>query len=491
MSIDLRVLASRFTYVVGEDIDIGIEIQNRGTSTAQVPDPETNLNWQPVYELRGPRPSDVVDFDLRSVVRGKAAKPLQPSDAALIAIEPGTTHSASLSLGRLVPLGQPGSYTLSARLDWDGIKVLGSPAAFSLEPLVPRAFDVGLAWQQDGTPEIYAAWLHEARGKTVLFQGGFGEDRPDLGEVGRRSVARVSEPAAGVSQVFVPWAAHSRLDDLIGWVLWREGRELCGMPSMGCGPLRMTLPFVPSCWALPWLESRAHDIDGFIVGGPAARTLSMVRIRHNGFASAPAGAVVWSQELPEPVIAAAVCAQPNATERLRHLVLVSSNAGVLRVRYAIADGTTPPGSLQEHTLFDCLATPATPPAILADEQGGARVAVATSSPGDPLRCQLIELTFGSPQQTKQPPPVVASMVLPVLPREGQIRYHRHLLSGVFRRDCAIRGTDGATYRFGPTGGAQLVRVSQERPTPLSLVVLSNYSYLLERSASGAFQYEHV
>lgn len=490
MTLEFRVSARQPSYVIGEDVTLGLEIVNRGPSPVLVPDPESNANWQPTYELLGPGPQDVARFSFRSVVRAKSPPPTGPEEAALIAIDPGASHTATLLLSRLVPLRGPGHYSLSARLAWDGIDVSSPPVSFTVEPLVPRAFDLGLSRRQGGQPEIYTAWLHEYGGTRIVFQGGFGEDRPDLGEVGRRSVARIWEPAAPTAQVFVPWGAHSRLEDLIGWVLWREGQDLCGVPSMGRGPLRMTLPFVPSCWALPLLESRAHDIDAFIIGGPEARTLAMVRIKHNGFAKPPEGAVLWTKELPEPVIGAAVGPQPNAYEKLRHLALVSGDEGRVTVRHALCDGAAPPAKFAEVTLDEWTAHAATPPAVLAHDKGGARVSVLLTSPDDPARCRLVEVLFGPPHPA-EPAAMSTSIALPVPPAEGQIRYHRHPVTGVFRRDWALRGTDGATYGRGPSGQAQLVRPAEDDPPPLALLVLANYSYLLERSASGAFQFEHV
>jgi hypothetical protein len=490
MSIELRICAPRPAYVAGEDIVFGIEIENRGASPVQVPDPESNANWQPAYELHGPGPDDVARFDFRTIVRGKSPVSPAPADASLLSIGPGETVSASLFLSGLVRVRRPGTYTLTARLSWDGIDVTSPPVSFTLEPLAVSAFGTGMSRRRDGTPEIYAAWIHEREGRTALFQALFGEDRPDLGEMGRRTVARLCEPAPGSSDVFVPWGAHSRLEDLIGWVLWREGQDLCGLPTMGRGPLRMTLPFVPSSWAFPALESRAHDIDLFVIGGPAARTLAMVRIVHGGFARAPQGSVQWTVELPEAIVGAAVGAQPNAHEKLRHLALVSSGAERVTVRHVLVDGVTPPGKFNEVEIDEWTAAAAAPPAVLAHDKGGARVSVLVSSPKDPARCRLIELLFGPPHPS-EPGAAASSIVLPVPPAEAQVRYFRHAVSGVFRRDWAIRGTDGATYARGPGGGVRAVRAPSDDPAPLALIVLATNSYLLDRSPSGGFDFEHV
>jgi hypothetical protein len=490
MTIDLRFSTPRQSFVAGEGIVLPLEIENRGLTSVFLPDPESNANWQPTYELVGPGPDDVARFDFRTVVRRRSPIPLTPRDASLIEIPAGATHTASVLLSRLVPIRRPGIYTLTARLDWEDIDVVSRPVSFSLEPLEARAIDVGISNLAGEPPEIYALWRHESNGRSVLFQAIYHEDRPDLGEMMRRAVVRIAEPAAGASQVIVPWGAHSRLDDLIGWALWREGQDLCGLPTMGRGPLRMMLPFVPTCWAFPALESRAHDIDMFFIGGPESRTLAMARIKHNGFARPPQGAIVWTRELPERVIGAAVAAQPNAPDKLRHLALVSADAERVSVRYAQLDGTTPPAKYSDVTLDDCTAAPGTPPAILAHDKGGARVSVLTASPKDPSRCRLVELLFGPPHP-EGPTAISASIVLPVSPVLGQIRYHRHPISGVFRRDWALRGADGATYARGPGGTPHAARPPTDDPPPLALVVLANYSYLLERSPAGGFRFEHV
>lgn len=500
MTIDLRLTAPRPTYAVSEDVVLGLEIENRGPTAVKVPDPETNANWQPTYELRGPGPQDVARFDFRTVVRGKSPVPLAPADASLIEIPPGATHTASLYLSGMVPLKRVGDYSLSTRLVWDGIDVTSAPLAFSIEPLRARAFTAALCLRQDGKPEIYTAWLHDGRDGTTLFQSAFGEDRPDLGEMGRRSIARICAPAPTASEVWIPSAAHSRLEDLVGWVFWREGGDLCGQATMSRGQLRMALPFEPVIWAYPPLESRSHTVDFFVIGGEQARTLAMLRVVHGGLVKPPQGSVVWTVDLPEPVIGIAVAGQPKAHERIRHLALISGSASgngsvsgnpeQVTVRHAIVDGTNRPSRMTDVTLDEWTVHPGTPPAILAHDRGGARISVLLASPNDPARCRLTELLFGPPHPS-EPSAASTNVHLPVVPTEGQIRYYRHPVSGAFRRDWALRGTDGATYSRGPGGFPAAVRLPTNDPPPLSLIALASFSYLLERSPEGAFRYEHV
>jgi hypothetical protein len=390
----------------------------------------------------------------------------------------------------MVALAEGGSYSLTARLEWGESVAVSAPLAFDLEALVTRAVDVGLSWRPGGAPEIYALWLHESHGHPVLFQGIFGEDRPDLGEVGCRAVVRIGEPAPGASRALTPFAAHSRLDDLIGWALWTEGAVLCGSPTMGVGPLRMTMPFVPSCIALPLLESRAHSVDAFIVGGAEARTLAMLRIDHGGLLRPSEGKVLWTWGCPEAVTAAAVGAQPNDYERIRHLALLSVSAGRATVRKVRVDDASPPMQISESAISNYHPVPDSPPAVLAQPDGSARVAVLAHEALDPSRCQLVEFRFG-PGGGPASPAVIASMTLPVPAREGRIQYYSDALSGAYRCDCVIRGTNGAAYAFAGDGSARQVLPQQLSPASLGLIALRNHSYILNRESSGALQFVPV
>ncbi|PSM31388.1 hypothetical protein [Haliangium sp. UPWRP_2] len=487
MKLDLRLSSQRSAFVVGEDITIGIEMENRGSARVQIPDPEMNTSAQPVYELRGPGPQDVLHFDFRSCVHKHGFALGASAETPLLDLAPTAKHAASLDLSALVPGLGPGRYTFSARLTWNGLDIKSPPLPFSIDPLKDRerGFHFGLAQPVGTPPELYAAWLHAAAGATPLFLASCGERRPELGGLSPRSVVRIGELGPSASDVLVPWTAHSRFEDLIGWVLWREGRELCGLPTMSGGPLRMTLPFVPAFFVLPPLESRAHTVELFLIGGPSARALAMVRVLHAGIASPPRGSVLWTIELPEPALAAAVAAPLASFDLVRHLAIVSATAEETRVCHFVVEEGRPPRQLEHAQFQGWTASKDAPPALLADESGGARVSLLLLHRADPHRGQLLETLCGPSNSRGQVAPPI-DITLPVPIAQAQIRYCRDPASGTFRRDFALRGADGATYVMDPDGGVKLARAATKSPPPFALIVLPRHSYLLDRSPEGAY-----
>jgi hypothetical protein len=374
---------------------------------------------------------------------------------------------------------------LSARLTWGAVDVTASPLSFTVTPQDLVAVDVGLGRLEASSPEIFAAYVARSGTGGAVFQAQFVEERPDLAEIKRASVVRLFT-TKGADEVLVPWALHSRLEDLVGWIVVRDGREVSAGLTTGMGVASATLPFAPAFLVRPALEARSHDLDVLAVGeGPA---LSLVRFRCADAFSPPVGSVLWTTPLPASItsVVSAVAAEPKTFPRTRHLALVSTTPDGVVVRHALLGtdpgASKPPASFVQELIEGRVPVPDAPPAILANDRGGARVSVFVSEAEDPTRCRLVELAFG-PQPPSESPPRSVGVSLPVAPAAARIGYaHR---AGGLRRDWAIRGVDGATYGPGPGGDWRRVRGPEPQSLPLVLVVLPQASYLLERAPDGA------
>lgn len=487
MSVVFRLTAPRAAFVAGEDILLGLSLENRGGAPLAVPDPEANANWQPSYALKGPGPGDVRAFDLHAVVRRRKAGVPSDDQAVLLMLAPGATWQGSLPLTDLVPLPRPGAYTLSARLSWGGIDVVADPVAFTVEPLRVTGASVGLGRDAAGTPEIFAAWMHDTGGGAAIFQGQFVEQRPDLGETVRRGVVRLCEPPAGARDVTSPAADHSRFEDLFGWVAWREGRDLRALPTTGVDAGRLTLGFDPALVLQPALFARSHDLEIFVVGRGASQgqTLSLIRFQDRGYAAPPEGAVMWTIPLPAPALSGAVAREPGPG-RARHVVLVASGPEATVVMHAIADGTKAPPKVTSIDLDDCTPLADAPPGLLANAKGGVRAGIFVAAAGDASRARLVELLLG-PVDPLDRAAATASIPLAAGAVAARLGYYRHP-GGGHRRDFVVLDGDGALHARGESG-LRVARAAWDTSMPLSLLVLGQVSYLLEPSHAGGLGLE--
>ncbi|MEP7119502.1 MAG: hypothetical protein ABJE95_01275 [Byssovorax sp.] len=470
-------------FVAGEDIVLDLALVNRGRTPVELPDPESIANWQPTFSVTGPGPGDRFAFDRLSLARGRPSRPLPDSAAVLVAIPPGGAWRGRLCLGELARLGAPGRYVVESRLAWGPLVLDAAPLEITVTPLRAASAVVHLGGVAGGEPEIAAAWIHRDGDDSAVFFASFEPRVAPFTGLARRSVTRLVAAAPSASGLASPLAEQSLRDDWFGWVAFGEGAAIVAAPTNGDPPARLALDFTPDAVLAPAVQHPDHDLDLFVIGrDPAGGLLALTRFSDGQFASDAEGRVAWSLALSFVAVSGAVAAQPGTGSRFRHVVLVESAAGRVRIHHALIDGRGPPRRFDEITVDDAEPLDEGPPALFAERSGVLHVAILVAAPGDRARCRLVDLAF-APRHEGATVEAVTPIDLPspaVAARLGTCRR-----DDGHRRDWAIRSVDGAVHAAAGAG-TRTARPSSE--SPLCLLVLERASYLLDPAPGGGLTF---
>ena len=474
----IRLEPAGTSYVAGEDILLELRLENRGSAPVSLPDPEKNANSQPAYTVTGPAFPDGITVNLRAHGRDTASSPPDPSRAALFTLDPGESWQGHVRINNLVPITKPGTYRVSASLAWEGIETHSNSLTFTVEPLRAVQASVGMGWGFVAAPEIFGLWLHRGKDARVLFQAGYDELRPDLGEVQRQGITRLADLPATARDPLLPWANYSRFDDLFFWALWREGPVVKGRSSLGA-TVQLDLGTEPSAVVRPALMVRSHDADVFFFRRRAEGGAELVWTRFSDPVRHTPGParVVWTGALPGRIAAVTVALEPPGRADRRHLALLAEEGGRLRILHAVVDEKGPPRRFDVCD-FGQEYVPAgdSMPALAVDGRGNARVAVVVCRRGNDRSCAFVEAVFEAGGKTGKfqvlrgielPEPAVAARAGYWEKKDGQ-----------WRRDWVVLTQRGSIYTA-VDGEIRRVRQGWATDAPLELLVLSQASYLLE------------
>jgi hypothetical protein len=480
----LRASSPRF--VAGEDIVLDLALINRGTTTIELPDPESTANWQPTFSVAGPGPDDHFAFDRLGLARGRPSRPLPDSAAVLVAIPPGGAWRGRLCISELARLGAPGRYVIGSRLVWGPIVLDAEPVEIIVTPLRAASAVVSLGAAASGAPEISAAWIHRDGDDSAVFFASFEPRSAPFTGLARRSVTHLVAAAPTAFGLASPIADHSLRDDWFGWVAFCDGAAIVAAPTNGDPPARVPLDFTPDAVLLPAIQHPDHDLDLFVTGRDAAGgLLALTRCSDGKFASDAEGRVVWTFPLQFIPASGAVAAQPGTGSRFCHAVLVESAAGRVRIHHALIDGRGPPRRFEELTLDDAEALSDAPLALFAERSGALRVALIVTAPGDRTRCRLVDLSF-APRYEAASVEAITPIDLPSPAVAARVGYCRRDVG--HRRDWAIRSVDGAVHAAAREG-TRTARPASE--SPLCLLVLDRTSYLLDPAPGGALTFAEL
>ena len=478
--------ASSTRFVAGEDIVLDLALINRGSTTIELPDPESIANWQPTFSVAGPGPQDLLTFDRLRLARGRPSRPLPDSAATLVAIPPGGAWRGRLCISELARLGAPGRYVIGSRLAWGAIVLDAEPLELTVMPLRASSAVVNLGAAASGAPEIAAAWIHRDGDDSAVYFASFEPRAAPFAGLARRNVTRLVAAAEAATGLASPLAEQSLRDDWFGWVAFCEGATIVAAPTNGDPPARLALDFTPDAVLLPAIQHPDHDLDLFTTGHDAAGgLLALARFSDGEFSSDALGRVVWTFALPFVPVSGAVAAQPGTGSRFCHAVLVESVAGRVQIHHALIDGRGPPRRFEAITLDDAEALADAPPALYAERSGALHAALIVTAPDDLARCRLVDLSFAPRHEGAS---IVASTPIDLHAPAVAARLGYCRRDDGHRRDWAIRTVDGAVHAATPAG-TRTARPASE--SPLCFLVLERASYLLDPAPGGALTFTEL
>ena len=192
-----------------------------------IPDPAFTSSTQPQFAIMGPDWKKPVFFTGTRLIDPQAAT--EPdANRNTIVIAPGQTWVTGFSLRPIVKLAAHGEYRLESMLAWQNVKVQSQAATFRIGPLMPASIALGFGVRPFDAGEGEGALLQRGEKGIALYSFEFHEMRPGIGEAMLNPAIFRAVTGAGATDVAVPQRNSPFFNELLRWILWREGRTAEG-----------------------------------------------------------------------------------------------------------------------------------------------------------------------------------------------------------------------------------------------------------------------
>ncbi len=321
---------------------------------------------------------------------------------------------------------------------------------------------------KDGQPQLWAMVFHEAR--------------PDLGEVKLVSRTPGTRLAANASQVMVPWANYDRMESLWLWHAWLEGDALCASPSTSAPPARLSLSAAPASLVYPALTVASGELDiAFVAAG--GKELALARFTPGPDGSSAKGSILWRHALDATPIACRAALSTDERHPLRRSVLVRQEKGeVLLQLVDLENGRAAPGASNAR-IPGYFALPSAEPGIRIDQQGTTYVSLLLAANPELTDLSVADISFPAAKDERPTPRIEKARKVAVAPVAAGVTFQSRP-DRPMRRDWVLLLPDGSLVHN--LSSDKPMRPQGKPVTPLSLVALSQATYILTLRADGPF-----
>lgn len=491
--ITFEVDPERADYIQGEEVHVIVRVVNNTADPIEIPDPSQAASEQLTYWLAGP--GDLEGQSLRRYAPeqepegqeggGEVAAP------AMVRVEPQAVHTSRVSLSSFADLSVSGEYRLQAQLAWSGGTATSAERSFRVGPMTPASIHVGLGRGALTHGEGEGAFIHQGVDSSQLYTFGFLEYRPGISEVKTYAPQHRLALGAGATDVGVPWKNSPLFDELVSWVVWREGASIRALSSTSATPLAQDLPEAAASLVRPPLKTTGGPVDVLAVAEDG-QTLYLVQVADALSRQDPPVQLAWSAPLPAKPHAVTAALAPASQGSRRHVALTAQHDAGFSVYHAHYDQEGSLSAFQSATVEAGRLLQNAPLAMVVDAEGTTRVsAVAVMDAEMTAETQayaVVEVRFTAAGQPMGDPHVLLLGMLPAQPVGGAVLYVVRE-DAVVRREVVLRLDDERTLRLNEAGALVPVSVPGRPTTPLVLAPGSQVSYLLYADPDQGLHFE--
>ena len=475
--ISYEVAPERGDYIQRDEVKLVVRIVNDSTETIVVPDPASAVNGQPRHHLVGPSLPDGMTFSSGTAVRisDRDSATIEERPTELITLEPGDEAAALITLDSVIDPNLVGEYRLSSTLEWRDISLESKESTFRIDPLNIESIHVGLGVRASGHGEGRGAFIHRGTRTSQLFGFGIHENRPGIGEAKVESPVHRLDVGPRATDVTVPWRNSPFFDELVHWVVWREGATVMALSDTSRDPIAVTLPQEPSLLVRPALKVTGGSIEVLAVNG-AGTELSLVSFQTEP-SDLPRGTTTWSEPLPAPPATMTATLAPVSHWSRRFVAFATQHKLGFEIFLSRFDLHGALEGFRSVRVDRGRLLPGSGLALVVDSTGGALVAALALTGPAGLTCTLVEATFPPGEETPAEPRSRVLGDLPAAPKAGAVFYEAP--EGNLERRIAVIELEGEILlTMGDPGGLLPVPDRGEPTTPILIVPGQQTTYVL-------------
>jgi hypothetical protein len=188
----------------------------------------------------------------------------------------------------------------------------------------------------------------------------------------------------------VPWRKAPLFNELIRWLVWREGRSVKALASNRRQPVSFDLPVDLGRLVMPPLKTTGGPVEVMAVSKDGARLLL------TEFAEQPGkpgeGSLAWNAGLPAQPIGITAALSGDNEGSPRHVAFVAENGKGFEIFHSEYRGASPP-AFRSVRIPTGHPIPGSEPALFVEPDGRARVGVLAYANGDKPVATFIEAVF--------------------------------------------------------------------------------------------------
>ncbi|HTX39055.1 MAG TPA: hypothetical protein VME43_28720 [Bryobacteraceae bacterium] len=430
-----EAIPDKTDYLPGERIGLKLRIANSGPEAVELPDPQHPAADQPTIALIGPAFPQGRMFNNLMALREASGNPLlAPPPPPRVRIEPGATWEGFAPITPVVQVPDPGEYRIRTLLAYQGAQATSKEARFQVHPMAPSSVHLGLGVRPFEAATGEVVFIQHGEHSAGVYSLRFDETRPDISEMDTEKPIHRATAGADATDVAAPWRNAPYFNELLQWIVWREGRSIKALSSVMSQPLSLDLPMAPAYLVQPPLKTTGGPVEVLAVSHDR-REISLVEFSSGPAGQDPAARVAWTERLPAEPAAITATLAPVSRGSTRHVAFTVQHPWgfeIFHSRYTEAGRLEPFQSVRvekARLLGDA------PPALFAGDSGPSMVGVLAVPDNRTHACTLVEAEFDDSGKPVGPLGLTA-FTLEARPTAGAVLYSQNG-AGPVRLDVVI------------------------------------------------------
>ncbi|MDI6804345.1 MAG: hypothetical protein QME58_10950 [Bacteroidota bacterium] len=485
--ITLNVFPERDKYIVNEEIQLTIQITNNTPTTIVIPDPTKIYSQLPEYTITGPDYPSGKTFSLFSLSQEKGNVNENLSDPPTISIEPGATWEEVIPLSSLLPLTSPGEYKITSSIKSDTITAESGAYSFNISELDIKTVHLGLGTRPLEEGEGEGAFIQKSADSYSLYSFVFKETRPDIGETEIISLVNRGVVSPSANEVMAPWRNSPFFNEMIRWLIWREGKNIQALNSIILEPLSFELQEEFTYLVKPALKTTDENVEVLVVS-KNEKELSLITINDSSTEPGKSGEIKWKIPFPDKPTEISCALSPSSLNNKRHIAFVVQRVDGIEIFYTHYNQGTSPEQFQSVRLENSKMLINAPLAMFVDVEGKVLISVIVVMDEKSHTCALAEAEIGSDGKPIGNIKLRNIGSLPDFLTGGTILYAEK--NGILeRRDIVIVTENQGLYWSNADGLLRPISVAGIPTKPILLCPGKDVSYILYHDPKRGLYFE--
>jgi hypothetical protein len=392
------------------------------------------------------------------------------------------------ALNRVVKLSAPGEYRLRSQLSWQGATANSKESSFRMVPLEINSIHLGLGVRPFESGEGEGAFIRRESGGNWLYTFEFREMRPGIGEAILGKPARRVRVSAGATDVAVPWRNTFFFDELLSWIVWREGSTVQAVSSVMESPVSVDLASEPAYLVRPPLKTAGGPVEVLAVSRDRTAVHMVSFFGQPG--EPPQAKLAWTARLPAPALTATALLGPESNGSDRHFAFVALRGRGFDIFHARYKQGGALGPFRSAGVESGRPLDSSYPAIFVEPDGAVRVSVIAAHPDDSHSGLVAEALFPADGESPKPPRLVPFEHLPArLVKAAILCVDKQ--GTLLRQDTVLELDNGELLKLNASGQPTPISVRGTTTTPILLAPGKNTTYIISVEPTEGLCVEHI